>query len=275
MTNGSHLHISNLSEPIKLFIPIKESKETETAQDHYFVNSSVIRYHKVKLRSALETVFVKIIPDKDALLDIFVSAGVKPNSENYTFTRRIPDDSDNTSCRFIYPGTGFINCAINPYMFSFSSNSTGDHFIGIRLVYGRTKPVLKSFVKSHVRRKRWWITVKDPPTTPISTRRVVPKYDSKTDVNYSMSVKIGTCLYWAENKQDWTSEGCKVSLLQLTPDNSNQNRFPPDFHYTFIVILPSVTRTLDNSNLPLTRSNFCFPSDHFNIILPSLTRTKF
>ena len=46
-----------------------------------------------------------------------------------------------------------------------------------------------------------------------------------------------------------------------------------DFHYTFTVILSSVTRTLNNSNLPQTPSNFCFPSDHFYIILPSITRT--
>ena len=41
------------------------------------------------------------------------------------------------------------------------------------------------------------------------------------------------------------------------------------------LILPSVTRTLDNSNLPLTRSSFCFSSDHFYIILSSITRTLF
>ena len=57
--------------------------------------------------------------------------------------------------------------------------------------------------------------------------------------------------------------------------NSNQNQFPLDFRHTFSLILPSVTRTLDNSNLPLTRSNFCFPSDHFYIILFSITRTMF
>ena len=34
-----------------------------------------------------------------------------------------------------------------------------------------------------------------------------------------------------------------------------------------------ITRTL--ANLPLTRSSFCFPSGHFYIILPSITRTIF
>ena len=37
-------------------------------------------------------------------------------------------------------------------------------------------------------------------------------------------------------------------VIQSTPDNSNQNRFPLDFRHTFTVILPSVTQTLDNSN---------------------------
>ena len=38
--------------------------------------------------------------------------------------------------------------------------------------------------------------------------------------------------------------------------NLNQNRFPLDFHQTLTEILSPVTRTLDNSSLPLTRSNF-------------------
>ena len=37
--------------------------------------------------------------------------------------------------------------------------------------------------------------------------------------------------------------------------------------------LPSVTRTLDNSNLPRSRNNFRFPSGHSLYILPSITRT--
>ena len=51
----------------------------------------------------------------------------------------------------------------------------------------------------------------------------------------------------------------RLLRLQSTPDNSNprqlearansnQNRFPLDFRHTFTVVLPSVTRSLDNSN---------------------------
>ena len=41
-------------------------------------------------------------------------------------------------------------------------------------------------------------------------------------------------------------------LMQSTPDNSNQNRFPLDFLHSLLFF------TLDYSNLPLTRSNFVF-----------------
>ena len=75
--------------------------------------------------------------------------------------------------------------------------------------------------------------------------------------------------------------------IQLTPDNSNprkreprdnlnQNRFPwPGFpSYILLVILLSVTWTLDNSNLPLSRSSFCFPLRSFPYILISLDNSN-
>ena len=73
----------------------------------------------------------------------------------------------------------------------------------------------------------------------------------------------------------WTT-GVRLHRVQLPPDNSNlnprllesransnQNRFPLDFRHTLTVILPSVSRTLNNSNLPLTRSSFFFPLRSF------------
>ena len=39
--------------------------------------------------------------------------------------------------------------------------------------------------------------------------------------------------------------------------------FSQDFCHTFTVILHLVAGTLNNSNLLLTQSNFCFPSGHF------------
>ena len=94
------------------------------------------------------------------------------------------------------------------------------------------------------------------------------------------------CLYW---RLDCITFIFKSFTVQLTPDNLNprqlephanlnQNQFPLDFCHTFSAILPLVTRTLKNSNLPLTRSSFCFPLDHMYtmyIILRLLTQTMF
>ena len=63
--------------------------------------------------------------------------------------------------------------------------------------------------------------------------------------------------------------------ITRTLANSNQNWFPLDFHHTFTVILPSITPTLNNLNLPLTWSSVCFPSGHFYTILLLITWTMF
>lgn len=55
--------------------------------------------------------------------------------------------------------------------------------------------------------------------------------------------------------------------------DSNQIRFPKGLPDTFTVILPSITRILDNSNLSLTRSKSDSPSGHFLTNFPSKTRT--
>ena len=48
------------------------------------------------------------------------------------------------------------------------------------------------------------------------------------------------------------------------------------FMLALLDFLARVTTLRDaQSNLPLTRNKFCFPSDHFRINLPSITRTMF
>ena len=196
--------------------------DTNKTHGHLFVkpskDSSAIRYHKIVFNSDLETALVEIRPQKNTFFDVFVSAGVKPKPDNYTFRTRIPDVS---SCSNVKSGIGFLNCTSNPYTFSLSSIVTGyvgDHFIGIRLANEtnereKRSRALRPCMHSDGRQKRSCVGVKNPPTTPPPTQRVVPQYDNRTDKNYTMTVKMGTCLYWSENKQNWTSEGCQVGHL--------------------------------------------------------------
>ncbi|KAL9952071.1 hypothetical protein ACROYT_G039275 [Oculina patagonica] len=189
--DGSPLNISGLSHPIELFIPEEEQEEViknDTA-GHLFVkpynDSSAIRYHKIEIANEFE-------------FRIYFSSCTNKSK------------------------IGYFNCTSNPYTFSVSSNVTGNigvHFIGIRLgvdVDAQTaglkrKRAVRSCTDTHGRQKRSCIGVKDPPTTPPPTPKIiVPQYDERTDVNYTMSVKMRSCLYWSEKKQTWTNEGCKI-----------------------------------------------------------------
>lgn len=227
--DGSQLNISGLSHPIELFIPEKMQKEdiANYTQDHLFVkrpsnDPSFLRYHKIEIKSEFESAFVKIIPQNNSFLDVFVSIGVRPTPSNYTFRTRIPDFS---SCRTYGDRTGGLNCTDSPFLFSLSSNVTGDigvHFIGIRIASdggkgssrNKRSGMTKSCKDRHGRQKRSCIGVKDPPTTPPPTSEIItPQYDQRTDVNYTMSVTMRSCLYLSEERQAWTSEGCKVCIF--------------------------------------------------------------
>ena len=235
--DGLRLNISDLSHPIELFIPEKDPEDPieDDSQAHLFVkpynDSSAIRYHKITLRNEFESALVKITPENNTFFDIFVGAAVKPTQNNYTFKTTIPDVS---MCEGFTPGVGYINCSSNPYVFSLSSNVTGDigiHYIGIRLAQESNKTNAlnnhrrfpRSCKDSHGRQKRSCIGVKDPPTTPPPTPKViVPTYDALTDVNYTISVKMRSCLYWSEMKEAWTNEGCKVCLANFATETGSK-----------------------------------------------------
>ena len=64
-------------------------------------------------------------------------------------------------------------------------------------------------------------------------------------------------------------------MIRLTPDNSNPRYLEPKSISPGFPSYIYCKFTLDNSNLPLTRSSFCFPSEHLYKILPLITRTMF
>ena len=64
-------------------------------------------------------------------------------------------------------------------------------------------------------------------------------------------------------------------MIRLTPDNSNPRYLEPKSISPGFPSYIYCKFTLDNANLPLTRSSFCFPSEHLYKILPLITRTMF
>lgn len=220
--DGTPLPIAGLKDPVELFIPVTRKVQTtgNKSDEKYFAKpgdgTGNLQYHRINIPSVNSIVFFDIHPDHGQVLDIFVTAEKKPTPRNFQFKTRVPDFS---SCTAYSKILGYHNCSKNPYEISLTSNvteKTGTHYIGIMLAANTTEVARNRASRSCAgqggRQKRSCIGVKDPPTTPPPSPRIIkPQYNSSTDVNYTMSVTITSCLYWSEKKQVWTSEGCSVS----------------------------------------------------------------
>lgn len=235
----TNLNISGLKEPVQLYIPqhpgdraSPDAVRRKTAQ--YFVkpsydlnDTSLISYHKINLTHDRDVVFVQIIPEISTftpLLRIYVSYSDFPTPIFHHFSTMIP------RCENVENKMVEVNCTKDPkkYVFSFTASNTGHvgpHYIGIHYYVQRTYDVgnddatAKARIKRSCgdgsrRKKRSCVDVKSPPLPPTSTSIAVQAlYNASTDLKYNLSVNIGSCLYWSEDKEEWTDEGCNVRLI--------------------------------------------------------------
>ncbi|XP_031571396.1 uncharacterized protein LOC116305596 isoform X3 [Actinia tenebrosa] len=230
-SHGKVLDITGLSKPIELYIPQKlqeEPQNVNNSSNEYFVkpskNKKNIRSHQITIPSHDAAVSVTIKPQDGINLVVYVRHLLKPTPDSYDLKKIMPDY---TSCLNYDVEMGYQNCTDDPYTLTISSASTGEigiHYIGVQYTPVQSMdPVNPSdgeVISARLRRdcyshsgrvKRGCIGVKDPPTTPAPTPLIiVPLYNGSTDVNYTMSVSVTSCLYWSEKQSKWTSEGCKV-----------------------------------------------------------------
>ena len=225
--DGTALEVSNLEDPVELFIPVTRQREKggNASDENYFAKpsngSNNLRYHRINIPSANTIISFEIKPEQGEFLDIFVRAQKKPTPSEYQYRTRVPDYS---SCSAHSNSTGYHKCSNNPYEVTMSSDITGKtglHYIGIMFAADKSPETSRRVARScggrGGRQKRSCIGVKDPPTTPPPTPKIViPQYNESTDVNYTMSVTVTSCLYWSEKKQSWTNEGCSVSFLDCS-----------------------------------------------------------
>ena len=234
-TDGKALKIDGLSKPIELFLPVKkeETKKENKTAEHFFLKPSSgtnnMRYHSVVIPSDDVMVTLRIQPENNTFVDVYLGVNKKPKPEDGTkyLHKVLPDFS---SCSNHLVGNKYSNCKSDPYGIILTSAMTGGlglHFVGIRYsnslptpspefaetVARRRRDVDPECIIHNGRQKRACVGVKTPPPTPPPTTRIiVPLYNASTDVNYTMSVSVAGCLYWSEKKQKWTSEGCKVNI---------------------------------------------------------------
>ena len=228
-SGGKTMNISGLSKPVELFIPISntagESEKGNSSDQFLFLKpsngTSNLRYHMFLVSSSDVLVTIKIKPVNGKKVGVFVNYKTKPTPQSNVFSTTIPDFSSCTSVTG--NSSDSHNCSSDPYVFTFSSlisGHNGTHYLGIRYIEEKTEVDPKSGPErarrscspNQRRGKRSCVDVKDAPTTPPPTPRIIiPIYNQTTDVNYTLSISVSGCLYWSESKEKWTSEGCQVS----------------------------------------------------------------
>lgn len=230
-----NLNVSDLRKPVHLYIPQNSGNGSpadvtkNTVQ--YFVKpsydiyeSKLIQYHKINIPDQGDVVSVKLHPEKHATpLRVYVSSSDFPTPTEHNFSIVLPCKKEERKCNK------------DPYVFSFNTSHTGNtgiHYIGIHYYVNITYDVMfqdegklitmNGSVQERPRRsidcdsrsrrhKRSCIGVKDPPPPPTPVPIVLrSEYNVSTDLNYTLSVNIGSCFYWSEVKELWTDEGCKV-----------------------------------------------------------------
>ncbi|RMX60858.1 hypothetical protein pdam_00003501 [Pocillopora damicornis] len=198
--NGTEFHISDLEEPFELYIPLIQ-QPVRRKNNTFFVKPSQtfenIRYHEISIPSEETVAIIDIVPDGNNLLDVFISAGVRPTPGNYSFSSKIPHYGN---CRISVTET-MLDQQCSPYRLLISSSLTGKTGVYYIAILFRKNYSIKGNAAKEVgtegdfpvkrqlpspkgvRKKRFCADVKDPPTTPPSKPNMVGFKTNHTNIH--------------------------------------------------------------------------------------------
>lgn len=141
----------------------------------------------------------QIKPTQSASLDVFIRYGKRPTVSKYDAKQRINKDTNEML---------LLDDVIN---------KPGTYFIGILYDKGDkgTPRRKKRSCSDRGRQKRSCVEPKVPPRLNSIRRVIKPVYEPGSDVNYTISGHEDKCLFWNTTREQWSSQGCKVSELGI------------------------------------------------------------
>ena len=210
--DGKNINVSNLDSDIEIVIPISSPPtNTSNKTEHYFLKPNKMSFRSYYAELADVPVSIKIGTPEGTVIELFVKIGSKPSIEDtdYNFTvtsicaNQTNDRQNETSC--VLEESSVTVLPSEPSLLY-----VGLLFQGDENVTEHSRKRRSCF--GHGRERRSCVGVKDPPPKGVY-KTDVPQYDPSTDVNYTFSITQSSCLYWSEDKEKWTSDGCKVNHI--------------------------------------------------------------
>ena len=207
LQNGhSNINISNLNEDIVIAIPIfSQQKNTTKVPEHRFLKPNKMTVHSYMAELSDVPVIIEMgLQDTGVVVELFVKFGSRPTIEDFDMNFTM---SSIYSCAVDKQNGNETYCFFEKGHVSVVPKKPSILFVG---AIGKKKlSRRRRSCFGHGRQKRDCVGVKEAPLKRIS-KTIVPQYNPLTDVNYTMSITQTGCLYWSEDKEKWSSEGCKV-----------------------------------------------------------------
>ena len=214
------IKVSQLPSDVTIKISLKEDYDV-IENSHFFIKKNASRFHEIYVE--YENTSIQLETQATVNLLIFMRFGSRPTSQEHELNGTV---SRNEMC--VWTRTQGKNdwkrlCSPNgTNLIHFLAQKAGKYYVEVRSHEGFVKPHQrqKRSCFEHGRQKRSCIEVKSPPPTPSQNKNVsvVPSYNPSTDHNYTLRVALASCVYWSDDRQMWTTEGCQVSLNQFNHD---------------------------------------------------------
>lgn len=207
------INVSDLENDIEITIPINNEESASAEQEGYFLKPyemTITSYH-VELGNVPVSITLKGF-DKDAIVEVFIKFGSRPTMEDFdeTFTVMFTATCQNGLLEGDFKVT---DCAVEQISLTVVPPESTVIFMGM-VFFGEKNATEHSRKRrscfGHGRERRSCIGTKDPPPNGYN-KTVIPRYDSLTDVKYTMTIGQASCLYWSQTNEKWTSDGCKVA----------------------------------------------------------------
>lgn len=227
--SGNVINISDLHSEISLKVPINKKIGNDTPLVEEYSVPNFMLYREFTENHGNSKIKLSLNLQRSAAFELYVKYGVKPTQKDYDYFTTLDKDTCQNKTN---------SCANVSHHVWFDAERKGKYFIGLLQKEASTRKrrsastidspkkvlQLSKILKKRMPRslsqlnkteEELCVKFKDPPKTGTTVNVTVklPPHDPEKSVNFTVEVDSVGCRYWSESKQEWMSDGCKVSTL--------------------------------------------------------------